>query len=65
MKCNCLILTVFLVSCVLLLQIGCQEHVSMTLKSKTAAKSSKPAISPAKTEAASQVDEPAPKITVD
>jgi len=59
MKRNCLILTVLITVCVLLLQLGCQEQARMVEESKPALTMAKPAIGPAKTEAVPETTEPA------
>ena len=77
MKRNCLILTVLVAACVLLLQIGCEEQSVVASESRVAAKASKPANlastgmtplrkqQPVKAETAPQAGERGPEITVE
>ena len=77
MKRNCLILTVLVVACVLLLQIGCEGQVVVSSESGIAVKASKPAglastgitpqrkQQPVKAETAPKAGERGPKITVE
>ena len=77
MRDDCLILAVFVVGCVLFLQIGCQprpfkglgqEQAGVAEESKAVLAASKPAIAPVKAETepdVNDVNEPAPKITLE
>lgn len=61
---NCLILAAFVVGCLLLLQVGCQEELKAPEESKTVLSApNEPAIGPVKTKTVPEANEPGPKIT--